>query len=144
MESIATPLLIARCKPRLAMTDPDERNRHLDGAYRRLVLHLEIPGLITLLEAQEGRTVRQAGIAIQSKLTVHNGVTDHQRRRRRDEHRSHMVIQLSDPAEYISTVAASRGSPDEEGMAYWSRIEAYQRIRTIILRDVWLIDSDHR
>jgi hypothetical protein len=29
-------------------------------------------------------------------------------------------------------------------MAYWSRIGGYQRIRTIILRDVWLIDNDHR
>jgi hypothetical protein len=29
-------------------------------------------------------------------------------------------------------------------MAYWSRIEAYQRMRTIILRDVWLIDNDHK
>jgi hypothetical protein len=178
MESIVTPLLIARwqqvhddmigdiawiaifrgdrkehgeCKPRLTMTDPDERNRHLDDAYRRLVLHLEITGLITLLEAQEGRAVRQAGIAIQSKLTEHIRVTDHQRRRRRakeyyrrDGHRSHIVIQLSDPAEYISTGVAGRGSLDEEGMAYWSRTEADQRVRTIILRDVWLIDNDHR
>jgi hypothetical protein len=55
-----------------------------------------------------------------------------------------MVIQLSNPTEYTSTGVASRGSLDEEGMAYWSRIGAYQRIRTIVLRDVWLIDSDHR
>jgi hypothetical protein len=92
------------------MIDPDERDRHLDEAYRRLVLHLEIPGLITLLEAQEGRTVGQAGIAIQSKPTEHIRITDHQRRRRRatEYHRSdmlrdHMVTQLSDPAEYVGT-----------------------------------------
>ena len=58
--------------------------------------------------------------------------------------RDHMVTQLSDPAEYTSTGVAGRGSLDEKGMAYWSRIGAYQRMRTIILRDVWLIDSDHR
>jgi hypothetical protein len=110
MESIVTPLLIARrqqvhedmigdiawiaafrndreehgeCRPRLAMIDPGERDRHLDDAYRRLVLHMEIPGPTALLEAQEGRTVRQAGIAIQSKLTGHIRATGHQRRRRR-------------------------------------------------------------
>jgi hypothetical protein len=29
-------------------------------------------------------------------------------------------------------------------MAYWSRVEAYQRLRTNILRDIWLIDNDHK
>jgi hypothetical protein len=52
------------CRPGMAMIDPGERDRHLDGAYRELALHLEIPGLVTLLEAQEGRIVHQAGIAI--------------------------------------------------------------------------------
>jgi hypothetical protein len=107
MESIVTPLLIARwqqvhdvmigdiawisifrddhkeygeCRPRLTMIDTDERDRHLDEAYRRLVLHREIPGLLTLLEAQEGRAVRQAGIALHS--TEHTRITDHERRRR--------------------------------------------------------------
>ena len=134
MESIVTPLLIARCqqvhddmigdiawiaifrddhkecRPRLTMIDQGERDRHLDEAYRRLVLHLKIPGLITLLEAQEGRTVRQAGIAIQSKLTEHIRITGHQRRRRRareyyrsDALRDHMVSQLPDPREYVGT-----------------------------------------
>jgi hypothetical protein len=123
------------------MIDPDERDRHLDEAYRRLVLHLEIPGPITLLEAQEGRTVRQAGIAIQSKLTEHIRITGHQRRRRRareyyrsDALRDHMVSQLPDPREYVGTGDADRGSLDEEGMAYRGRIGAYQRIRTVILK----------
>jgi hypothetical protein len=177
MESIVTTLLITRwrqvhddmigdiawiaifrddhkehgeCRPSLTTIDPDERDRHLDEAYRRLVLHLEIPGLITLLEAQEGRTVRQTGIAIQSKLTEHIRITDHHRRRRRatEYHRSdmlrdHMATQLSDPAEYVGTGDADRGSLDEEGMAYRSRIESYQRMRTVILKDAWLIDNGH-
>ena len=29
-------------------------------------------------------------------------------------------------------------------MAYRDRIQTYQRIRTVILRDAWLIDHDHR
>jgi hypothetical protein len=58
--------------------------------------------------------------------------------------RDHVVNQLSDPREYVGTGDADRGSLDEEGMAYRSRIEAYQRIRTVILRDAWLIDSDHK
>jgi hypothetical protein len=102
----------------------------LDDAYRQLALHLEIPGLVTLLEAQEGRTVHQAGIAIQSKLTEHIRITDYQRWRRRaieyhrsHEHREHMVIQLSNPREYTGEGVADRGSLDEKGRAYWSRID---------------------
>jgi hypothetical protein len=112
------------CRPDLAMIDPDLRDQRLDTAYRQLVLHLEIPGLIMLLEAQEGRTVRQAGITIQSKLTEYIRCTDHQRRRRRvtehhrrHMHRDHTVVQLSDPAEYTDTAGdADRGSLDGEGM----------------------------
>jgi hypothetical protein len=37
-----------------------------------------------------------------------------------------------------------RGGLDERKMAYRDRIQTYQRIRTIILRDAWLIDHDHR
>jgi hypothetical protein len=55
-----------------------------------------------------------------------------------------MVIQLSNPVEYTGEGVEGRGSLDEKGVAYWSRIEAYQRVRTIILRDVWLIDNDHK
>jgi hypothetical protein len=29
-------------------------------------------------------------------------------------------------------------------MAYRGRIEAYQRIRTVILKDAWVIDQDHK
>ena len=29
-------------------------------------------------------------------------------------------------------------------MAYRDRIQTYQRIRTVILKDAWLIDHDHR
>ena len=29
-------------------------------------------------------------------------------------------------------------------MAYRHRVQTYQRIRTVILRDVWLIDHDHK
>jgi hypothetical protein len=151
-ESIVTPLLIVRwqqvhddmvgdaawiaifrhdhrdhgeCRPDLTMIDPGERDQRLDDAYRRLVLHLETPGFIMLLEAQEGRTVRQAGIAIQSNLTEYIRCTDHQRRRRRateyhrrDMRHDHVVAQLSDPAEYVGTGGANRGSLDEEGVAY--------------------------
>jgi hypothetical protein len=95
MEAIVTPLLVVRWRqihddivgdiasiaifrgdrkqrPRRMQARPgDDRprraqDRHLDGAYRQLALHLKIPDLVTLLEvAQQGRTVHQAGIAIQ-------------------------------------------------------------------------------
>jgi hypothetical protein len=55
-----------------------------------------------------------------------------------------MVNQLSDPRECVGTGDADRGSLNEEGMAYWSRIEAYQRIRTAILKDARLIDNGHK
>jgi hypothetical protein len=169
IEAIVTNLLIARwqqvawiaifcddrkeygeCKPDLQMVDPDERDDPLDEAYRQLVLHLEIPGIIAMLDAQEGRSARQAGIAIQSKLTEHIRSTDHQRRWRRareyyrsDAHCEHVAAQMSDPLEYV-TGDAGRGSLDEKGMAYLGRIKAYQRIRAIVLRDAWLIDHDHK
>jgi hypothetical protein len=142
-ESVVTPLLIIRwrqvhddmirdaawvaifrhdhrdhgeCKPDLTMIDPEEREQRLDDAYLQLALHLEIPGFTLLLEAQEGRTVRQANTAIQSKLSEHIRSTDYQRRQRRvaeynrrDIHRSHVVAQLSDPAEYVDTGDAGRG-----------------------------------
>jgi hypothetical protein len=95
------------CRPNMEMIDPDERDGHLDAAYRQLALHLEVTGFATLLEAQEGRTVRHAGIAVQSKLTEHIRTVDHQRQRRRateyyrsDELRDQMVIQLSNLTEY--------------------------------------------
>ena len=98
MEAVVTSLLIARwqrvhedmigdiawiaiyrddhkefgdCRPDMQMIAPCERSGLMEEAYRQLVLHLEIPGVTTLLDAQEGRSVRQAGIAIQSKLTEH-------------------------------------------------------------------------
>jgi hypothetical protein len=37
---------------------------------------------------------------------------------------AHAVVQLPDPAEYVGTGGANRGSLDEEGVAYSSRIEA--------------------
>jgi hypothetical protein len=55
-----------------------------------------------------------------------------------------MVIQLPNPREYTGEGRADRGSLDEKGMAYWSRIGAYQRVRTSILRDIWLIDNDRK
>jgi hypothetical protein len=85
MEAIVTNLLIARwqqvhddmigdiawiaiyrddhkeygeCQPDLQIVDLDKRSGPLDEAYRQLVLHLEIPGIIALLDAQEGRSVR--------------------------------------------------------------------------------------
>jgi hypothetical protein len=177
MEAIVTNLLIARwqrvhddmigdiawiaiyrddhkeygeCRPDLQMVDPDERSGPLEGAYRQLVLHLEIPGITALLDAQEGRSVRQAGIAIQSKLTEHIRSTDHQRSWRRareyyrkDARRERMAAQLSDPREYV-TEDTGRGGLDGKGMAYLGRIQTYQRIRTVILRDARLIDHDHR
>jgi hypothetical protein len=138
------------CRPDLQMIAPDERSGPMEEAYRQLVLHLEIPSIITLLDAQEGRSVRQAGIAIQSKLTEHIRSTDHQRswRRAREYYRKEarherMAAQLSDPREYV-TEDKGRGGLDEKGMAYLDRIQTYQRIRTVILRDVWLIDHDHK
>jgi hypothetical protein len=53
--------------------------------------------------------------------------------------RGHEVTQLSDPSEYV-TDDTYRGALDEKGMAYRPRIKAYQLIRTVILKDVWLID----
>jgi hypothetical protein len=53
-----------------------------------------------------------------------------------------MVAQLSDPAEYADTEDANRGSLDEKGMAFRSKIETYQRIRAVILRDAWLINNE--
>jgi hypothetical protein len=92
----------------------------MEEAYRQLVLHLEIPGITTLLDAQEGRSVRQAGIAIQSKLTEHIRSTDHQRSWRRarecyrkDARRERMAAQLSDPHEYV-TEDTGRGGLDEK------------------------------
>ena len=102
----------------------EQRDARAAETYRQLVLHLEVPGLAVLLDAQEGRSVRQAGIAIQSKLTEHIRVTDHQRSMRRvmeyhrkDAQRGHAVAQLSDPSEY-DTEDAYRGPLDEQGMAY--------------------------
>ena len=82
----------------------------MEETYRQMALHLEIPGITTLLDAQEGRSVRQAGIAIQSKLTEHIRSTDHQRswrrareyHRRKDARRERMAAQLSDPHEYVT------------------------------------------
>jgi hypothetical protein len=54
-----------------------------------------------------------------------------------------MAAQLSDPLEYV-TGDTGRGGLDEKGMAYLGRIQAYQRIRAVILRDAWLIDHDHK
>jgi hypothetical protein len=51
---------------------------------------------------------------------------------------------MSDPLEYVGTGDAGLGSLDEKGMAYRGRIHAYQRIRTVILRNAWLIDHDHK
>jgi hypothetical protein len=159
MEAIVAPLLIARwrhihddmigdiawiaifrddhkdyceCRPPgMTMIDPGERDRHLDDAYRQLALHLEIPGLVTLLEAQEGRTVHQAGIAIQSKLTEHIRITDYQRRRRpateyhrSNEHREHMAIQLSNLREYTGEGVVDRGSLDEKGLERYGLLES--------------------
>jgi hypothetical protein len=50
---------------------------------------------------------------------------------------------MSDPREYV-TADTDGGSLDEKKMAYQDRIQTYQRIRTVILRDAWLIDHDHR
>ena len=101
-----------------------QQNTLAEETYRQLVLNLEIPGLTTLLDAQEGRSVRQAGIAIQSKLTEHIRSTDHQRSSRRareyhrkDAQREHATAQLSDPSEYV-TEDTGRGSLDEKKMAY--------------------------
>ena len=102
----------------------EQRDARAAETYRQLVLHLEVPGLAVLLDAQEGRSVRQAGIAIQSKLAERIRVTDHQRSLRRvmeyhrkDVQRGHAVAQLSDPSEYV-TEDASRGALDEQRMAY--------------------------
>jgi hypothetical protein len=70
------------CKPDLTMIDPEEQERCLDEAYGQLVWHLEIPGFPVLLRAQEGRTIRHASVAIQSKLSEHTRSTDYQRRHR--------------------------------------------------------------
>jgi hypothetical protein len=67
------------CRPDMRILTTEERNACAAEKYRQLVLHLEIPGLAVLLNAQEGRSVRQAGIAIQSKLTEHIRITDRQR-----------------------------------------------------------------
>jgi hypothetical protein len=108
------------CRPNLRGLTTDRQNTLAAGTYRQLVLHLEVPGLATLLDAQEGRSVRQAGIAIQSKLTEHIRSTDHQRgwRRAREYHRKdarreHATAQLSDPSEYV-TEDTDRGSLDEK------------------------------
>jgi hypothetical protein len=138
------------CRPDMRRIAPCQRNALLEETYRHLVLHLEIPGITTLLDAQEGRSVRQAGIAIQSKITEHIRSTDHQRswRRAREYHRKdawreRTTAQLSDPREYV-TGDVDRGGLDERKMAHRDRIQTYQRIRTVILRDAWLIDHDHR
>jgi hypothetical protein len=49
---------------------------------------------------------------------------------------------LSDPSEY-GTEDADRGAIDEKRMAHRHRIQTYQRIRTVILRDAWLIDHEY-
>jgi hypothetical protein len=46
---------------------------------------------------------------------------------------------VSDPAEYADTGGANRGSLDEKGVVFRSKIGTYQRIRTV---DAWLIDND--
>jgi hypothetical protein len=109
------------------MISPDERSGPMEEAYRQLVLHLEIPGITTLLlDAQEERSVRQAGIAIQSKLTEHIRSTDHQRSWRRareyyrkDARRERMAAQLSDPHEYMSqrtTHGSRRPRREKDGL----------------------------
>ena len=110
-----------------------QRNDLLKETYRQLVLHLEIPGITMLLDAQEGRSVRQAGIAIQSKLTEHIRSTDHQRswRRAREYHRKdawreRATAQLSDPREYMSQKTRIEGAltrrrwPTETGFRHTS------------------------
>ena len=138
------------CRPDTRTLTKEQGDARRTVEYRRLVWHLGVPGLDVLLDAQEGRSVRQAGIAIQSKLTEHIRITDRQRRTRRVREyqrkgagRGHEVTQLSDPSEYV-TDDMYRGALDEKGMAYRPRIEAYQLIRTVILKDVWLIDHDHK
>jgi hypothetical protein len=141
------------CRPNLLQgLTANQKNTLAAKTYRQLVLHLEIAGLAMLLDAQEGRSVRQAGIAIQSELTEHIRSTDRQRSLRRageyhwrDPRREHATAQLSDPNEYV-TEDVDRGSPglDERKMAYRHRVQTYQRIRPVLLGDVWLIDHDHK
>jgi hypothetical protein len=139
------------CKPDLTTIAPERQEQCLDEAYGQLVWHLEIPGFSGLLRAQEGWTARHASVAIQSRLSEHIRITDCERRHRRVEecqrrgrHRAPRVIQLSDPAEFVDPEGAYRGGLDEQGMAYRSRIGAYQRMRTIILKGAWLIDNEHK
>ena len=109
------------CRPDMRRIAPCQRGALMEEAYRQLVLHLEIPGLAMLLDAQEGRSVRQAGIAIQSKLTEHIRSTDHQRswRRAREYHRKdawreRTAAQLSDPREYVTKDADRGGLPRQD------------------------------
>jgi hypothetical protein len=53
---------------------------------------------------------------------------------RKDVQSGHAVAQLSDPSEYV-TEDEYRGALDEQGMAYRHRIQAYQHVRAVILRD---------
>jgi hypothetical protein len=141
------------CRPDLTSVDSDMQRQHMADTYRQLVWHLEVPGLIMLLEAQEGRGRSSPGRHCDPVEADCEYIRcmDHQRRIRRAKDyrrhvtsRSYMVAQLSDPAEYIGTWDASRGSLDELGMAFRSKIKTYQRIRSFILRDAWLIDNDRR